>query len=202
MGYPEIVVTGMGLVSSLGHDLETSWKNAISASDPFRPVPYFDASAEKSEMAAPLPSPPASDPRFPRSSRTDLMSLAAAQAAVQDSGLGPLISKAGLFLGAGTGGLHLTETCFAEWTQNGKPANIQDFYVHNGDATTQIVAESLGLEGPLRSVMTACSSSVLAMAEAIDQMRTGQLDICLVGGADAITRLTHAGFNSLSAVDP
>ncbi|MCB1043290.1 MAG: beta-ketoacyl-[acyl-carrier-protein] synthase family protein [Acidobacteria bacterium] len=197
-----VAITGLGCVSALGENLAVGWPKAMAGAETIATIGYFDASVERSDIAAQAPIhqlhwPYGDEPH----SRTDLMSLVAAEEAVSQSGLHDRIAAAGVFMGAGTGGLHVTERLFErDRTQVGR-LNGHDYLIHNGDVSAQWIAHHFRLRGPARSVMTACSSSVLAIGEAIDQIRLGELEIAIAGGADSITRLTHSGFNSLQAVD-
>lgn len=197
-----IAITAVGCVSALGRNVPESWQRACAgADDTIQAIPYFDASAERSGIAAPAMWDGAEDQIEGQSSRTDLMSLMAVSEALRASGLtAQQIRPAGVFLGAGTGGLHQTERIFG---RDRKAPSLQyvDYLVHNGDVTAQKIAVKWGLQGPSRAIMTACSSSVLAIGEAVDHIRLGLLDVAIAGGADSITQLTHAGFNSLQAVD-
>ncbi len=67
-----------------------------------------------------------------------------------------------------------------------------------GDA----VARHFGVTGPVVTISSACASATLAFGSALDALRSGEVDVALVGGADSLCRLTFAGFNSLRAVDP
>src|SRR6185503_16293537 len=68
--------------------------------------------------------------------------------------------------------------------------------------TTDLLGAHLGFEGFTTTVMTACSSSTIAIGLAADAIRTGACDLVLTGGSDALSRLTFTGFCSLRAVDP
>lgn len=199
----ELVISGIGWVSALGASVAQAWPKALKGCDPFVSIPYFPTEGERSSLGAPADFPPCREQLpFPLS-RTDQMALHAVREAISLSGLSPeQLSEAGLFLGGGTGGLHVTENHFRAWLLEQKPLDLQDFLVHNADVSAQVLAHALGLQGPLRTVMTACSSSLVAMADATDQLLADEIPLALVGGADSITRLTHAGFNSLGAVDP
>ena len=66
-----------------------------------------------------------------------------------------------------------------------------------GDA----VARDLGVRGPVTTLSTACTSGTLAVAAGYDAVRSGEIDVAIVGGADSLCRITYGGFNALRAVD-
>jgi 3-oxoacyl-[acyl-carrier-protein] synthase II len=67
-----------------------------------------------------------------------------------------------------------------------------------GDA----VARHLGISGPVETVSSACASGSLAIASALDAIRSGEVDVAITGGADSLCLLTYSGFNALRLVDP
>lgn len=201
----QVAITGLGAVSALGMGTNAIWDRAMAGpEDTIQEIRYFSTMEERCRIAATVYLPEI-EPPWPEAvlSRSDQFALIAAEEAVQQSALNKAqVRKAGCFFGAGTGGLHVTEAHFENLLGSGEEPDYRDFLLHNGDVSAQCVAKRFSLEGPVRSVMTACSSSALALAEAVEQIRLGFLDIALAGGADAITRLTQCGFNSLSATDP
>jgi 3-oxoacyl-[acyl-carrier-protein] synthase II len=77
-------------------------------------------------------------------------------------------------------------------------------WIHNHFSSTpvDIVASHFGFEGVRSCLMAACSSSTIAIGQAVDAIRRGRIDAALAGGTDALSRLTFAGFNALRLMDP
>jgi 3-oxoacyl-[acyl-carrier-protein] synthase II len=141
-----------------------------------------------------------------RASRADLLAVAAAEEALADAGLprGAIdLAGAGLVLGAGAGGLFETEGYYFDRLDRGlRRARVSRAWGFSPATTTDLLGAHLGFEGFSTTVMTACSSSTIAIGLAADAIRSGDCDVVLTGGSDALSRLTFSGFCSLRAVDP
>lgn len=210
MSRRRVAVTGLGAISAVGDSAETTWTSLKNGVCGIRPVTLFETAGLAARTAAQIPSlPRTSSLRSElrkRASRADLIAVAAAKEALSDSGLeGASIdrSRAGVVLGAGAGGLFEAEEYFfarlAKGIGRSKVSKAWGFYPC---VTTDLLAAHLGFEGYSTTIMTACSSSTIAIGLACDAIRTGEADLVVTGGSDALSRLTFAGFCSLRAVDP
>lgn len=186
-----IVITGIGSVSAAGSSFEELAQTLLAGrsclatcDDPHLP------------LAARLPV-AAVTSRLPTGPRTVGLGEVAAREALQQSGIAR--SDLGLALGSCTGGLHASESSYL----NDGPQHISDVYRDQPVGRTLAQLRSrLRLHGPATAHAEACASTAGALIEAIEWIRSGQLTAALVIGADALTRLTMAGFSALQIVDP
>ncbi|HVY76731.1 MAG TPA: beta-ketoacyl-[acyl-carrier-protein] synthase family protein [Puia sp.] len=136
------------------------------------------------------------------SPRTALLSGIAAREALVDAGLP---EKHGLrigFISANTvGGMDKTEDFFEQFIKDPRSGRLRDVVHHECGAITEIVADHLGIRHFVSTISTACSSSANALFTGARMIRHGLLDLALAGGADALTRFTLNGFNTLMILD-
>ena len=205
MTRPRVVITGIGLVTSLGTSREASWDAMLAGQCGVGPVTVFDPSGFRSTIAAEVDIGAAAEGLTPwerrRWSRGDQIGVRAAGEALADSGL---LSRAadptriGVLLGAGTADLLRNERYHRILTHEvpSKP-RPSDAWNHFSSTAVDIIAARYGLEGMRSCVVAACSSSTIAIGQATDAIRAGRLDAALAGGTDALSRLTFSGFNAL-----
>jgi len=220
-GRRRVVITGMGIICGLGDDLDAVWSAMCDGQCAIRPVTLFDVGGYRSQVAAEarsVPPPPGQLRENPRRlSRTDRLSLYAAEAALRDArlfdaagatGASPL-QDAGIIFGAGSGGMrsievyrraiHAGETGFQSVPRRPSPSLLIPYALNT---STDLIAQCWNLAGPRRTVATVCTSSTNALGLAFRAVREGRADLILAGGGDGLCELTFAGFNSMRAVDP
>jgi len=202
-----VVVTGLGAVTSIGTNVADFWKALLEGQCGIRPFSLFDPSGYRTQTAAQVLDIPdrfltASEKK--RTSRADRMGLAAAQEAIDQSGLDlsredP--TRIGVILGGGTSGLLDSEAYYEQHLRGkkGRPSHVLN---HLPDAITDRIAQRFRVEGLKSTITTACSSSANAMGFAHDAIAAGLVDVVITGGSDVLARLTYGGFNSLRSVDP
>lgn len=201
----DVWITGIGLVTALGSDRETTWRRLVAGESGIRPLTLFDPAGFRTGIAAQVDDaalPPVETPRH--ASRATRFSLVAAVEALSDAGL-PADERPrpwALVMGGGAAGLFETEGFIARRLRRGRQARgLTEFLELLQDSPTDRLAARFGLGGPRLTVTTACSSSTLAVGMAAEMIADGLAPAALAGGTDAICRLTHAGFNSLRAAD-
>jgi len=137
-----------------------------------------------------------------RLSRTDGFALAAAREATLSAHVDLAQEEAGLFLGSSTGGMLEGEGFFDDLrTRAGERLAASRIASQQHNGPTDAVARALGIGGPVVTLSSACSAAGMAIEAALRSLRSGETDVALAGGADALCQLTYAGFNSLRAVD-
>lgn len=196
-----VLVTGLGVVSCLGRDLEGYWSGLLGASS--SPEVVDDPGARMRNRLlygiGPVPEPPPDGTGRP--GRTSSFAVHAGAAALRDAGLGaggsgsfdP--SRVGVAVGTGVGDCSLPEQASLGGSP---PAGVDAFTFKVGS----VLANRFGLTGPTVSVSTACSASAYAVSLAVDAIVDGSADVVLAGGADGYTRVGVACFNRLGALDP
>lgn len=208
MTRPRILITGVGLLTSLGRDADACWTAIVRGDCGVTPVDLFDVSpyAGKvgSQIRFELPEAPLPRGDRRRLSRCDVIGLAAAGEALRVAGFAKGDARFGLALGAGAGGMFDAERYHERFVNEGPGtrAPLRDLSSFLPDATGEWIARAFGLGGPRVTVATACSSSATAIGIGADWIRAGKADRVLCGGAEALSRVTWGGFNSLRAVDP
>jgi len=205
-----VAITGIGAVSALGGTAARTWEGLIEGRCGIRPVTLFDTEGLVAHNAAEIGAVPRArtlDRALrKRASRADRIAVSACDEALADAGIDPRAIDpeiAGIVLGAGAGGLFETEGYYLDRIARGlHRARVSRAWGFSPSTTTDLLGAHLGFEGFTTTVMTACSSSTIAIGLAADAIRTGACDVVVTGGADALSRLTFTGFCSLRAVDP
>jgi 3-oxoacyl-[acyl-carrier-protein] synthase II len=207
-GRRRVVITGMGAVSPLGNDVETSWANLTAGESGAGEITSFDASEYAVHFACELKS---FDPaewiekkQARRMDRFAQMVVAAAIQARDDSGIDidAEADRIGASIATGIGGLKAFQDCFETLLERGpdrvNPFSIPQIIPNMGAGW---VSMYLGTRGPLASQCTACAASNMAIGEATDAIRLGRADTMLAGGTEAgITRVGIAGFSAMRAL--
>jgi 3-oxoacyl-(acyl-carrier-protein) synthase len=199
-------VAGMGIVSAIGNGLlanlqslsngktgigEMKWLQSIHKGE----LPVGEVKSSNEDLAAscglPLNLP-----------RTSLLSAVAAYEALLDAGWDKKFSSRTGFISANTvGGMDKTENFFKLFAKNVSAGKLADVIHHECGSITELVADHFGIRHFVSTVSTACSSSANAIFTGARMIRAGILDFALVGGADALTRFTLNGFNTLMILD-
>lgn len=205
-----VAITGIGIICALGTTRESVWQHMLDGACGIGPVSQFDPEGYRSRIAAEVDLADVQARYSPyqrrRWSRSDMMGVVAADEALADAGLldsGIERRRVGVLLGAGTGDLVRNESYYftmrADGIERARPT-----WIHNHFSSTpvDVIANHFGLEGMRNCLMAACSSSTIAIGQAVDAIRSGRLDAALAGGTDALSRLTFAGFNALRLMDP
>jgi len=197
-----VVITGVGWVSSLGLDAKTTWKRVLSGECGVGPLRYLSLPAEPVQIGAEVDF-PGSAPGDRRSTKCDRLALLALGDALAQSQPDLEVGdprRRGIFQGAATSGLTTGETYLLERMAGRRGNAAEPVYQHSCNIT-----DALGLRlhamGPRSTIMNACSSSLLAIGQAWEQIASGDLDLAVAGGAEALCRMTFAGFSSLKALD-
>jgi len=206
----EAWVTGIGLVTALGPDRETTWRRLVAAESGLGPLTLFDTTSYRTHNGAQvddgrLRRPAAAAAIWRRCCRATRFALVAAAEALADAGLAiPATTLPwAVVFGGGTAGLFEAEAFVERRLRRGPSVTaLSELVEVPQDAPNDRVAEVFRLCGPRLTVTTACSSSTIAVGLAAEMVRDGEVDVALAGGPDALCRLTFAGFNSLRAVDP
>ena len=191
-----VVVTGLGLVSSLALDREGTWAAMLAGRDGLGPLTRLDLPAEPAQIAGQVPL--ESDRH-----RTlcEVMALRALEEALDGLRTEGDPARLGVFQGAGTSGLPVAEAYLADRLAGHRGRAAEAVY-QSPCTVTDALARRLGAEGPRSTIMNACSSSLLALGQAWERLAGGELDLAVAGGAESLCRTTYGGFSSLKAVDP
>jgi 3-oxoacyl-[acyl-carrier-protein] synthase II len=203
------MITGAGIVTSLGLGWKQNATAFRSGETGFRPVTLFDVSRQRVKTAAQvdLPSilPPAqlSKRQEKRLDRAGIMLLLAAQEAWQQSGW-KTSDNLPVVLGTTGGGMTLGEDYFRQAVSRPNRQTMQPTRALHYQAQNQatMVADSLGFAGPVTIVSNACASGTNAIGEAWEIIRRGHTDRALTGGYDALSQMGFSGFDSLQLMSP
>lgn len=211
MELKRVVVTGLGALTPIGNDVETTWNNAIEGVSGAGPINHFDASKFKTQFACEVKGFNAADHFDRKKARTlDLYAqyaLVAAEQAVNDAKLTDEdINKdrIGVIIAAGIGGLHTFEEeagYYAMHEDMGPKYN--PFFIPKmiADIASGHVSMQYGFHGPNYGVVSACASSTNALIDAFNLIRLGKADAIVTGGAEAaIFPAGVGGFNSMHAL--
>jgi len=204
-----VAVTGIGLITAVGPTRESTWSALIEGRCGIRDVTLFETAGYRSRCGGEIEAfdtTGLSRRERRRWSRSDQLAAVATREALEDAGLlmnGVDRTRVGVLLGAGTGDLLRNEDYYFTLLDHGidraRPTRIHN---HFTSTPTDVVATRFGLEGLRTTVVSACSSSSIAIGYAGDLIRAGRLDAAVCGGSDALSRLTFSGFNALRLMDP
>ncbi len=204
-----VVVTGMGCVSPLGLDVESTWKACIAGKSGVGPITKFDASGYKTRIAAEVcgfDSGKYMDKKDAKKMGVFIQyAVACAKMALEDANYkieGEAAYRIGTYIGAGLGGLPEIEHQKRILDESG-PRRVSPFFIPMviANLAPGYVAILTGAKGPNISVVTACATGAHSIGEAARAIRCGDIDMALSGGTEStITPLAVSGFNSLRAL--
>jgi 3-oxoacyl-[acyl-carrier-protein] synthase II len=204
-----VVVTGLGLVTPLGLNVEESWAGLIAGRSGAAPITKFDASKLQVRFACEVKG---FDPLLymdrKEAKRYDLFAqfaLGAAQQAVTQAGLEdnfPDPERTGVVIGSGIGGMSIFEDQCSIYLTKG-PDRVSPFFIPMfiPDIAAGLVSIRYGVKGPNFCTVSACASSAHAIGESYKMIRHGVTDAMITGGSEAaITGLAIAGFQNMKAL--
>jgi 3-oxoacyl-[acyl-carrier-protein] synthase II len=200
-----VVVTGLGAVTPLGADIETTWRRVLAGEGSCAPITAFatdDHSVRIGCEAADFEPERWLDRRsLRRTDRFTQLALAAARMAEADAALEIALKpdRVGASIGTAQGGVASLARCCAD-TRSARihPALVTAFMPNMAAGWVSI---ELGTRGPLGAPCTACAASAMAIGEGYDAIRLGRADVMLCGGSEAgITPLAVAGFAAMRAL--
>ena len=212
-----VVVTGLGLVTPLGGDVETSWANLIASKSGAGPITRFDTSDHKCQIACEI-KPVDHEYGFDPDKRVDskvqrqvdpfiVYGIDAAGQAIEHAGLTEMDEatkmRAGCSIGSGIGGLPGIESESLVLANRG-PGRVSPHFVHGRliNLISGQVSIKYGLMGPNHAVVTACSTGAHSIGDAARMIKDDDADIMLAGGAEStVNPLGVAGFAQARALN-
>jgi 3-oxoacyl-[acyl-carrier-protein] synthase II len=204
-----VVVTGLGVVSAVGNNVPDFWNALIEGKDGTKEITVFDASLYRTKRVAEIsrfdPESRFSKKEIRRLSRCDQFGLAAFREAWRSSNLDryPVDKKkAGVILGAGSGGILSVEKYFRDFYRGRKKPSPSLLISYSLATTTDLIAIEGGFGGPRSTTATVCSSSSVSLAAAYEMIQMGLADLMVSGGSDSLCEVSFSGFSSLKLVDP
>ncbi len=204
----KVVVTGLGVVSPVGNDVETFWKNICAGKSGIRTIDQFDTSdltAKIAGIAEDVEIDGMDNKEMRRMSRYAQFAIFAAEQAWKQAGLD--ISKedpfrCGTSVGSGIGGLNEINIDSVRMAEGGA-RRVSPLMVPKGLANMAAgaVAIRLGLLGPNKCVVTACASGTHSLGDAASLIQSGKADVMVAGGAEAtVIPFGIAGFCAMKAL--
>jgi len=207
-GRRRVVVTGLGAVTPLGNDVESSWSSLLAGESGAGPITHFDSKDYSVHFACEAKG---FDPEqwidrktARRMDRFTHLVLAAARQAEADSGIAIAAeaNRIGAAVGTGIGGLQSFQACSDTLRDRGpdrvSPFSIPSIIPNLGAGWVSI---ELGTRGPLSSQCTACAASNMSIGESLDAIRLDRADAMFCGGTEApVAEVGIAGFSAMRAL--
>lgn len=208
-GDRRVVVTGLGLVSPVGNDVSSAWRNVVEGRSGIGRLEAFDPSAFPSHIAGEVRDFDVTEYLAPKEARRcDTFihyGMAAAVQAIADAGLEEnpeAADRFGLAIGAGIGGISTIESTYQTYIDSG-PRKISPFFVPG--TIINMIAGNLsiryGFKGPNISIVTACTTATHNIGDAARMIAYGDADVMIAGGAEyGTTPTAFGGFTSAKAL--
>jgi len=207
-GRRRVVVTGLGAVTPLGLDVESTWTSLLAGESGAAEITHFDHRDYPVHFACEVkdfdPGQWIDRKAARRMDRFTHLILAAARQAEADSGLeiSKEADRIGAAIATGIGGLQSFQDCYDQLVERGpdrvNPFSIPAIIPNLGAGWVSI---ELGTRGPLLSECTACAASNMAIGDGFDEIRLGRADVMLCGGTEAaVTEVGIAGFGAMRAL--
>ena len=207
-----VVITGLGLVTPVGNDVESAWTALLEGRSGAGPITHFDASEGYStKIACEVkdfdPEQYMDRKEVRRADRFVHFAMAACEQAVRDSGLGQDLGPArqdrvGVIIGSGIGGIATFEDQTRTMLERG-PGRVSPFFIPMfiPDMAAGLVSMRYGARGANYATVSACASSAHALGNAFRLIRDGEADVMITGGTEAtVTPLAIAGFSNMKAM--
>jgi 3-oxoacyl-[acyl-carrier-protein] synthase II len=206
----KVVVTGIGVVTPLGSDLDTFWnslKNGVSGIDR---ITAFDTTGYDCKIAGEIrnfnPTPFFKNPKdIRRNDRYTLLAMAAAKLAFKDGGIDVEktdTTRFGCIVGSGIGGLKTLEDQHTILMNKG-PTRVSPFMIPMmiSNMASGLISIEFGLRGPNFATVSACSTACHAIGESWRMIQHGEADVFLAGGSEAaVVPLGISGFGAMKAL--
>tara|TARA_B100000900_G_scaffold413284_1_gene436959 strand:+ start:1028 stop:2278 length:1251 start_codon:yes stop_codon:yes gene_type:complete len=206
-----VVVTGMGLLTSIGNNKKTSWNNLINLNSGIKKINHFDVSNLPAKIAGYINNNPNEDNYFNEFSYLDTRDvnrndrfiqygLVAAKMAIEDAGIESISDedklRIGVSVGSGIGGL---ETIYeGSLTINSdRPKKLSPFFIPSSlvNLLSGQISIKYGFKGPNHSVVTACATGAHSIGDSGEMIKRGAADVMIAGGSEAaVCKLGIAGF--------
>ena len=203
-----VVITGLGVISSIGIGWEEFWKNLLGGKSGISPVSSFNTSNHFTHNGGEVkifkPEDFISEERLKFINRATQMALAAAKLAIEDAGLIPGYldnHKVGISFGTTLGDAQTIEDIDMLLINN-EPISERLICQIPTHASPSNIAKKYKVNGPNFMFSTACAAGNYAICYGYDLIKLNRADIVFAGGSDPFSRIEYTGFNQLSAVAP
>ena len=204
-----VVVTGIGLVTPLGSDRETTWKNLINGESGVDYIGAFDAEGFESRIAGEVtdfaPEVILGRRQAKRMDRFAQFACVASLEALEHAGIDmedETAERVAVLIGSGVGGI-ITISEQIEILNDRGPRRVNPFLIPMmlGDMASGQVSMTIGAKGPNFSVVSACATGTDSIGEAAEMIRRGVVDVAIAGGSEAaICPIGVSGFNACKAL--
>lgn len=204
-----VVITGMGVISPVGNDVETFWNSLITGKSGIRTIDRFDTTGFATTIAGQVqdfnPEDFIDKKEARRMDRFVHYALAAAIQAVKHADLDvndEIAERVGVYIGSGIGGLETLCEQHSILEEKG-PRRVSPFFIPMmiGDMGSGQVSIHFGAKGPNSSPISACATGTNAIGDAFKIIERGQADVMITGGSEAVVLpMAVAGFNSAKAL--
>ena len=209
MSERRVVITGMGVLTPLGCDLEVFWQNLLAGKSGIAPVTRFDTTNFDSKIGGEVKDfKPEEFMPIKETRRTDRFvqyAVGAATKALTDSGIEMSktdANRVGVLIGSGIGGMETIEEQSAILLKKG-PGRVSPFMIPMliVNMASGYVSMLLGAKGPNLAVVSACATATHALGEAARAIVHNDADVMIAGGSEAaITQFGYAGFCAMKAM--
>ncbi|CAN5499368.1 beta-ketoacyl-ACP synthase II [soil metagenome] len=208
---PRVVVTGTGLLTAVGKDVQSSWASLLDGRSGAGPVTLFDPSGLSVRFACEVndfePADYIDRKEIKRTDRYAQLALAAATQAMREAGLEENRDdldpeRFGVLIGSGIGGIGTFEEQHSRALEKGL-GRISPFFVPMfiADIAAGLVSIRYNAKGPNYATVSACASGAHAVGNALRHLRSGEADIILAGGTEAsVTPMALGGFAAMKAL--
>lgn len=202
----EVYIAGVGAISAIGNNVAQCLSSFEKELDGIAEITYLDTIHR---FKLPVAEVKLSNKELAEltgvsaeTSRTTLLSLAAAGEALSDSAISGISSyRTGFVSGNTVGSMDKSEDFFIDFIADNRKGKLRNVFDHECGSVTETVANLLGIKDYMTTISTACSSAANAIVHAAHLIKSDLLDIVIAGGTDALTKFTLNGFNTLMILD-
>lgn len=204
-----VVVTGLGVVASIGHNVDDFWSSLVAGRSGISRIALFDPKDQASQIGAEVrdwdPAVHMDPKEARRNDRYTHFGFVAAKQAFADSGLDMAREdgdRVGVIIGSGIGGMWTYESQLKVLAERG-PRKVSPFTIPSliGNMCSGLFAISIGARGPNFGLVSACATGTHSLGEAAHMIRRGDADVMIAGGSEAaITPFAYASFCSMKAM--